>query len=306
MPISGSNLDLTSNAGEGANNWKYEAAEAGANNDTTKADFGTSTTKRYILLKPGATNATSATPSAGQNFGWNILHTDMDWAANLPASRVIPAGAWTFTVEIAQSAASPPTTVNFKYYVHRRDTGGTLTELFNFVGANQTSVGLGVFSFYTDTSASQPEYVFANGETLHIEYWFNGGAGALGTANVVTFRVNDGANNKVTLPGTIKKRFPRAHESSLTPSATLAKTIGLPRSATLTPTASLGPRAITKNAMLATLTPTATAAKQLFKTFMGTLTPTAKARVDIDVTDLPTGGGGTTVYGMSRSRVVNK
>ena len=281
-PLTGSNLDLTNVDGEGANNWKYEATEGGANDDTTTADFGTDTTVRYILLKPGATNATSATPAAGQNFGWNMLHANMNWDANLPASRVIPAGVWVFRYLIAQSAATPPVNVNIKYYVHRR-TGGTLTELFNFVGASQTSVGLGVFTAYSDSSPSQTEFVFATGETLHIEYWFNGAAGLLSTANVVTFRVNNAADSKVTLPGTLKKRFPRTHESSLTPAASMVRSVGLPR--------------------LATLTPTATVAKGLFKTFMGTLTPAASARVDIDVTDLPTGGA---VSGMSRSRVVNK
>lgn len=273
MPISGANLDLTSNAGDGANNWKLEAAESGAFDDTTKANYGTNTTLRWILLQPGATNSTSATPSAGQDFGWNVLEADMEWDANLPASRVIPSGAWFFEVDVAQSAVAPPTNFRIQVFVHRRTDAGVLTELFNHASGNQLSVGGGSFNLYNFTTASQPEFVFADGETLHVEYWANSAAGALGTTNVLTLRVNNTPRTRITLPGAFRTRFPRTLSMTASAVVALLKKVGKRVTATATGTATLS-RALT---LARTISATASGAASLARRLLFARTVSAVA-----------------------------
>ncbi len=66
-------------AGTGANNKELsddnpvspEVPDAG--NYSSVCNFGTDIASGWILVKPGVTNATRATPAYGQGFGWDVL-----------------------------------------------------------------------------------------------------------------------------------------------------------------------------------------------------------------------------------------
>ena len=178
-------------AGEGANNKKILDVSAGAVNAATVCDFGTNTAVRWILAKPLVTNSVSATPSAGQNFGWNILTADLNNTASPPNNRQIAAGNWAFqgsftalTVDLLSSS------YGVRLLVHKRSATGVLTQIGTAADSALQAIPATFLANWSLTYAG-PEMLFDTDETLHLEFWLQGrGGGATGLlAQTVTFNI---------------------------------------------------------------------------------------------------------------------
>ncbi len=208
MPFTAITYYPTAVAGEGANNKKIDIS-APAANATTQCVFDTTTTVRFILAKPLASNSATAVPSANQDFGWNILKSDMNNTAGTPNNRMIPAGNWVFRATLTASTADAlSASYGVKIYVHKRSALGVNTELFNvistFVGIEALPLDVAV------TKTGVAAITLELDETIHVEYWVQGrGGGSTGLlAQTITFNLGAAIDIVIPSPG-IRTNFPR-------------------------------------------------------------------------------------------------
>lgn len=213
----------TTVGGEGANNDQWLDADPGINDQTTDAVYSTSTVQRYILWKPGATNTASSTPdNTADNFGWNILRTNMNTTTDTPNLRVIPAGTWQFDcVQVAGTAdtLAPANTYRIRPHVYRMNSTGGFSFLFS-TEANVPSADVGVAEWLTTFSATAGEFTFGLDETLHVEYFSRGrGGGATGLLSqtytlVVSAIVLVGTTRMIVPSPGIRTRYPRTFSAA--------------------------------------------------------------------------------------------
>lgn len=198
--FSGTQFFPTAVAGEGANNKKINTS-APSSDTTTTCSFGTTTTVRFILAKPLTSNSTSATPSGGQDFGWNILKADMNNPSAETTKRLIPAGDWVFRGSLSASTQDTlSSNYGLKIYVHKRSSSGALTELFN---VTSTMAAITSTLAVTVTKTGVAEILLATDETIHVEYWVQGrGGGATGVlSQTITFTLSSSVDIVIPSPG---------------------------------------------------------------------------------------------------------
>lgn len=227
-------------AGEGGTqNRQIQDTSAGTGDTTTKCNFGTSTTQTYILAKPLTTNSTTGTPASAQNFGWNVLVSDMNHA-DTSVQRYVPAGTWTFTCALTATTLDTTSAYTVQARVHKRSSGGTLTEIFNAEAATQTIV---TSISVTITKTGVSEIVLNTGETIHVEYWVRGKGVAI-FGQTITFNLGTTtlqSENTIVLPSPgIRSHYFQSYPISMAGSVlNIIKSVKLPLSMSCTGTAFL-------------------------------------------------------------------
>jgi hypothetical protein len=197
---------------------RLQDVDNGATDDTTIADWGTTTTFRYIQWRPEASNTVDAgaTPFASNGIGWNVLRTDMNVANPVGGTNVvftdterrIRGGVWNFRIRWRISQADALAAANeyrTRASVYRIETDDTRTFLFDaertYSVAEVADLALGLVVHNWD-SAAQAEFAFDNNETLHVDFHVRGRGLAI-TGRTATFSmiVTDGSEARILLPG---------------------------------------------------------------------------------------------------------
>jgi len=197
MPLRGTPLFPTLVAGVGTNNRAFKSVQP-ANDSTTKATFGTTTTVGYKQFWPGVNNANAVVatpPAAGTNFGWNLIASDMDETG---ARRLLPSG--NYTMNCVFGGATADTTTNFGVHVrfYKRFADGTLSALI----ASGETVGLSIGATAANVDVIvnvTSNQIFEVGQTLQMEVWAKGrGGGATGAlSQILTFYLGTNLNNQI-------------------------------------------------------------------------------------------------------------
>lgn len=199
-PITGPSLYPRTEDGEATTSQNDKLGNVAPSSGSDGTDnFSTSTTVRYILLKPGVLGTTTpnqtSSPAgiAAQGFGFDILISDLtDVSTGYPRST--PAGVWNFNQQIALSAGDAANNVYAVLInVYRRNTDGSYTFLFSAISANQAGGAGAATLTFAWSSTSQPNYNFAEGETIHVEYWIKG-KGVAVTGQTITFNIGSADN----------------------------------------------------------------------------------------------------------------
>lgn len=175
---------------------KFIEAAPGTNSATIASHPSASGTTQ-ITLDPYSTRSTTGDIRA--NAGWAINRYGGDGMNSVAtAKRYIPAGVWTFTMNVAIPAAGALTgslTVSNIYQVFRVSATGARTALFTATSNTVASGALGAANsgLLTANSASQPAYVLEADETIHVGVISNmvQAAGTLGgtRAGVATYTI---------------------------------------------------------------------------------------------------------------------
>lgn len=286
-----------------ANNDKLGDTAPSSGSDGTCA-FSTTATLRYILLKPGVSGTTTpnqtADPSgiASQGFGWDILIAEKDRGPST-AKRKALAGVWNFQTKIAYSAGDTAVDFSTVCNVYRRNTNGTYTFLFSAKGTDAAVGAVGATLTCTYSSTSQPEYTFAQGETVHVEFWLHGrGGGTLGaTAQTATFNIESGVFVQMPSPG-FRTTWLKSLLGTITPAGakTLKKVLKLlgtitpagvltthamrrkSLSGTVPPAGALATHSIRRKSLAGTVTPAGTLLRKAIARRSGTITPAGALR----------------------------
>lgn len=283
MPIEGTPLQMTNQAGIGTNHWRIREPVAQADDDLSACNFKTDTGVRYIRVTPGLTNINDspyATPdNTADGPGWNILVADMDTIlADQPAKRIIRAGTLTFNCVLVGSTADTATQYGVQIRLFKRLAAGT----YSFLTSAET---VGKSMLITAQDVDVPvvlgtDVLFDLGESLHVEVWVKGKGFAI-VGQTVRFKV--GANivgqQDTTMAHSLeglRYRYERAQAGTVTPGPG-SKVFGpsgviLRRSGLITP----GPGTrLTKVNLFrtGTVTPTGALLKLSSKFFLGSSTP---------------------------------
>lgn len=147
------------------------------------------------------TNTATKSDTAATDAGWHVLTGSgvdgMDRPGAAPVNGLVSAGVWTFNVAFTTSGADlTGAAAVVTVRVYRRGTAGAYTLLFSAVSAGVSVTVLGAKTV-TFSSASQPAYTFAVGETLHTE-WTVTAQGVAVTGN--TYALNLGAGTNFAFP----------------------------------------------------------------------------------------------------------
>lgn len=262
-------------------------------NSTTVTTHANAAGTTQITLDP-YTNR-SATGDIRANAGWAVNRLGADGMESVAdARRIIPAGAWVFTLNVALPVAGLTTgtlTVSFIAQVFRVSSSGARTALFTATSNTGQSTGLAALASttLTATSAAQPQYVLEADETIHVGFLSNlvqvaGVAGAT-VSGVATWTVGTTTQYvQVPTPGVRTTRSRSLSDTITTVTDSLSRIQGSVRSMTESiPTTESIARQMT---MSRTLTDT------------NVTTDTLARSVGLNralTEDLATGGGGTTI-----------
>lgn len=152
-----------------------EAAPGGVSTTRTLHANAAGTTQ--ITLDPYSDRNTVGDIRA--NAGWAINRLGADgMESTASGKRIIPAGAWTFTLNVALPVAGTTTgtlTVSFIAQVFRVSSSGARTALFTATSNTGQSTGLAALASttLTATSAAQPQYTLEADETIHVGFLSN-------------------------------------------------------------------------------------------------------------------------------------
>src|SRR5919108_2941928 len=187
MPTTSQAFSWRTEAGEGTGNHKL--GDEPADGSDGRVDFGTSTTLRWIGWTPGVVDNTTpnqtANPDGVTNKGWNILDADMQEPGQ---RRVIKAGTWSFEFSVDIDVADLGQNIYrvgvnaYRYTV----SSGAKTKLFwQFSNTFEPAVG---GQAVTMDVTGQPDFLFTDDETLHLEFWAKGRGAAI-TGRKATFEI---------------------------------------------------------------------------------------------------------------------
>jgi hypothetical protein len=277
---------------------------AGANNATSINDAGTTTTQTTMTYDPYTTRTT--TGDQGTLFGWaiNALAASTDGMGSASgARRRIPPGTWNVSGIISLPVAGTLTgTITaffaFRFYRVSAD-GATRTFLFSVNTGTAQSTGLAAVNntVITGTSASQPEYIFEPGETLHcsIQSVSTQVAGALGATVAAQITLTTGGSTFFTVPSPgIRTRYENTPGGTITPASarvqisvkrlfgslgSLSGAVAMRTSRTITGTvtssATMLKKLIRNTPYAGTITSSGAISKKVNRTFVSNITPGA-------------------------------
>jgi hypothetical protein len=234
MPFTGTPFyPRADNAGNDSGTKKIESAGvANGTIGTQSVAFSTDTTDRWICVKPGLSNSAASTstnpagraaPITGQ-FGWQVLTTDMDAVSSTPASRIVAAGTVValtlYLTSSALDAAYANQNIVVNYY---KRTSSTPT--FTFLDTATSASGSPSLAIAAKTASVTlaADWVFAAGETLHVEVWVRG-RGIAVTGQTVTITTGNptgvpdpGADATLALGSGVglRYRYPRTVASTV-------------------------------------------------------------------------------------------
>ncbi len=169
---------------------------------TTKANFSTSTTRRYLHLIPLTTTTATVTPG-NIGKGWKIDPDTMGATASV--NRVIPAGTWTFNANMVATTAQLAADTKLQAVVSRvNGTSGTGTILFTATSAATQLLVTAVDINWT--SASQADFILGSADTIIVEFFVES-IGVAVVGQTLTFNINaaeaSAGDAKVIFPGAV-------------------------------------------------------------------------------------------------------
>lgn len=173
------------------------------NNTATTAGFSTNTARRWIQFVPLAANTTSATP-VKNGKGWKI---DPDTMGSISGQRrVIPAGIWTFRLNLKASTAQLAADTKCRMFVSVvNGTAGTGTVITGLDGIDSAAVTLGLSNVEVAwSSGSIGDVILAPADTIVCEFWVESiGVVAVGQTITLTLE-NTSIQSRTALPADIK------------------------------------------------------------------------------------------------------
>ncbi len=199
---------------------------------TTKANFSTSTTRRYLHLIPLTTTTATATPG-NIGKGWKIDPDTM--GATASANKIIPAGIWTFETSMVASTAQLANDTKLQAVVSKvNGTAATGTLLFT-----ATSAAFALLVTNSDqswTSSSQPEVTCGADDTIIVEIFVES-IGVVVVGQTLTLHINaasgsSGDARTITPGDVVTEYFQSASASEVGVAARGNNTVKLTRSAT--------------------------------------------------------------------------
>jgi hypothetical protein len=293
--------DIHPSAAAGLDTQKKLLADTNpAVNDTTKADFGTSTSFRYINLHPLATFGTSATPeTTATEWGWHVAVADMNRDSTTKDTRT-PAGTWNFQATLSNGTAGlVGDTARVLAQVFRRTSAGTYVFLFSAESADKALPTMAAVFSVDPWSSNQPEYRFDTGETLYVEYWIRSRGQAL-IGQVITFRIGGGSGiaiPQVRVPVGFTDLTYSAHTVLTTAVSSKGNRISLRRQVTGTISALILRRTGLRRAALSTVSALAARRLSLGRSFSALAAPSTARRL---TTHLPRSATATAAPRTSR------
>lgn len=216
MPYEGVLLVPTSGAGEGVTN--SELQDTGTiNADNGSNRWGQGGTAVWKLHKPNQTLVTTDPGTGPNDFGYNVLKTNMNASANLPARRRIEAGNWVFSVILVGSVASLNNSWQVRVRIYKRSSAGVLIQLSTDANSLSSLFTLAIGAQVVLLSAnSMPEVILETDETIQVEYNIRGQGAALGNIDVTFRRGNQNIgttprSTSISLPGQgLRYDYPRS------------------------------------------------------------------------------------------------
>lgn len=218
---------------------------AGAASDsTTKANFSTSGTRRYLHLVPLTTQTATVTPG-NIGKGWKIDPDTM--GATASANKIIPAGTWTFETSMSATTAQLANDTKLQAVVSKvNGVSGTGTVLFTATSA-AFALGVGA-SDQAWTSAGQPDITLGANDTIIVELFVES-IGVVVVGQTLTLIINAASGSsgdaRTIMPGdVVTKYFQSASAVGVGVAARGNNLIGITRSAQAVGVSSQGPRYI--------------------------------------------------------------